>query len=131
LKEKLHNVKDKMNNFCTVEMTKVVTISMDVLEKPHILKLYLNEREPYHRIIYAHLARNELYKSGLTKFLATVLRENDCFIDIGTHIGYFSLLGATLVGYHGQVFSFEPEEKNYRYLYNAHSAPLWNLLILF
>jgi FkbM family methyltransferase len=117
LKEKLQIVRDKVNNFHGVEMTKVCTISMDVRGKAHTLNLCLNEREPYHRVIYTYLARNELYKSGLIKFLATVLRENDCFIDIGTHIGYFSLLGATLVGCHGQVFSFEPEEKNYGYLY--------------
>jgi FkbM family methyltransferase len=117
LKEKLQIVRDKVNNFHGVEITKVCTISMDVRGKAHTLNLCLNEREPFHRVIYTYLARNELYKSGLIKFLATVLRENDCFIDIGTHIGYFSLLGATLVGCHGQVFSFEPEKKNYGYLY--------------
>jgi FkbM family methyltransferase len=118
LKEKLYNIKNKINNYHALEMTKIANISMDVHEKTHTLKLYLNEEEPCHRVIYTRFARNELYKSGLTKFIATVLRENDCFIDIGTHIGYFSLLGATLVGCHGQVFSFEPEEKNSRHLYN-------------
>jgi FkbM family methyltransferase len=97
-------------------MTEIVNISMDVRNKKHILKLFLNEEEAYHKVMYTYFSRNDLCKSGLAKFFATVLQDNDCFIDIGAHIGYFSLLGSTLVGYHGQVFAFEPEEKSYRYL---------------
>ncbi len=117
LKENLYNLKNEINIINEFEKTKTVNISMDVHEKKHYLKLYLNEREPSHRIICEFFSKNELYNSGLAKFLASVLQVNDCFIDIGAHIGYFSLLGATLVGCHGQVFSFEPEEKNYRYLH--------------
>ena len=90
---------------------------MDVHTKKHSLNLHLNEREPGHRVICACFAKNELYKSSLAKFLATVLQMGDCFIDIGSYIGYFSLLGATLVGDNGRVLSFEPEEKNYRYFH--------------
>jgi FkbM family methyltransferase len=76
----------------------------------------LNEGELSHRVISTCCAKNELYKSSLANFFANVLRVNDCFIDIGAHIGYCALLGATLVGCTGQVFAFEPEEQNYRYL---------------
>ena len=117
LKEKLHNIKNEINSTNTLEKTKIVNISMDVHTKKHTLNLHLNEREPGHRAICECFAKNELYKSSLAKFLATVLRMDDCFIDIGSYIGYFSLLGATLVGCHGQVFCFEPAEKNYRYLH--------------
>jgi FkbM family methyltransferase len=117
LKEKLYHIKNAMGDFSTVEKTKIVQISMDVHEKKHTLKLYLNEETPGHKAMYTCFIKNELYKSGLAKFLSTVLQVNDCFIDIGSHIGYFSLLGATLIGCNGQVFAFEPEEKNYRYLY--------------
>ena len=117
LKEKLHNVRNEINNYHNIEKTKIVNISMDVHEKRHVFSLHLNEREPGHRAICACFIKNDLYKSGLAKFFATVLRADDCFIDIGSYIGYFSLLGATLVGYQGKVFSFEPEEKNYRYFH--------------
>jgi FkbM family methyltransferase len=117
LKENLHKIRNKIDRPRSIENMEVVEISMDVHEKKHTLKLYLNEREPAHRVMHICFAKNELYKSGLAKFLSTVLRANDCFIDIGSHIGYFSLLGATLIGCHGQVFAFEPEEKNYTYLY--------------
>jgi FkbM family methyltransferase len=117
LKEKLYNILNEINNANATEKTKIVEISMDVYGKKHILKLYLNERELHHRVMHICFAKNELYKSSLAKFLSTVLRAGDCFIDIGSHIGYFSLLGATLIGCQGQVLAFEPEEKNYKYLY--------------
>src|SRR6266568_4932590 len=106
LKEKLHNIKNEINSTNTLEKTKIVNISMDVHTKKHTLNLHLNEREPGHRAICECFAKNELYKSSLAKFLATVLRMDDCFIDIGSYIGYFSLLGATLVGGNGKVLSF-------------------------
>jgi FkbM family methyltransferase len=117
LKEKLYKIQNEINTIHTVEKTKIAHISMDVHEKKHTVKLYLNEGEPTHRVISACFAKNELYKSSLANFFASVLRVNDCFIDIGAYIGYFSLLGATLVGSTGQILSFEPEEKNYRYLH--------------
>src|SRR5262249_9926989 len=116
LKEKLYDIQNSISTIHTVEHTKIVNISMDVHEKQHTMKLYLNEEELNHRVISVCFAKNELYKSSLANFFASVLRVNDCVIDIGAHIGYFSVLGATLVGCKGQVFAFEPEEKNYRYL---------------
>jgi len=117
LKEKLYNIQNKINNVHTFETTKIANISMDVREKKHGVKLYLNEGEIIHRVISACFSKNELYKSSLVNFFASILRANDCLIDIGAYIGYLSLIGATLVGCDGQVFAFEPEEKNYRYLH--------------
>ena len=116
LKEKLLNIRNDINTIHTSEKTKMVDISMDIGEKKHTVKLYLNEGEPGHRVISTYFAKNELYQTILANFFASVLRVNDCFIDIGSYIGYFSLLGAALVGGEGQVFAFEPEEKNNRYL---------------
>ena len=117
LKEKLYNIQNEINTVHTPEKTKIVNISMDVREKNHAVKLYLNEGEPGHRVISTCFAKNELYQTSLANFFASVLRVNDCLIDIGAYIGYFSLLGAALVGGDGQVFAFEPEEKNNRYLH--------------
>ena len=117
LKSKLYKMQNEINIIEDTDKTKLLNISMDVNTKKHNVKLYLNENEPGHRVICEFFAKNALYKPGLSNFFASVLRESDCLIDIGAHIGYFSLLGATLVGYHGSVLSFEPEEKNYRNLY--------------
>ncbi len=39
-----------------------------------------------------------------------VLKKNDVFLDIGAHIGYYTLLGADIVEKNGQVYAFEPDE---------------------
>ena len=38
------------------------------------------------------------------------------FIDVGAHIGFFTLLGSYLVGREGKVLSFEPTPSTYRLL---------------
>jgi FkbM family methyltransferase len=45
-------------------------------------------------------------------FLAEHLRPGDTFFDLGANIGYFSLVGAALVGPTGRVVSFEPSPVN-------------------
>lgn len=44
----------------------------------------------------------------LAKYLIINLKLNSCFIDVGAHFGYFTLLASELVGASGKVFSFEP-----------------------
>ena len=51
---------------------------------------------------------NEFFEEGLTKMLIEHLNEGMAVIDIGAHIGYFSLLSSELVGEKGRVFAFEP-----------------------
>ncbi len=43
----------------------------------------------------------------LAKFLIKHLDENDIFVDVGTHFGFYSLLASKLVGENGQVIGVE------------------------
>ena len=52
----------------------------------------------------------------LAKFLINSLNNNDTFVDVGAHYGYFSLLASKLVGDLGQVFSFEASPTTYSIL---------------
>ena len=45
---------------------------------------------------------------SLTDFLGRNLNSGDVFVDVGAHVGYFSLLGAGRVGPTGAVLSIEP-----------------------
>jgi FkbM family methyltransferase len=48
--------------------------------------------------------------------VAGLLRPGMCFLDIGAHVGYYSVLASPLVGSAGRVISLEPEPRNFRLL---------------
>ncbi len=58
----------------------------------------------------------------LAKFIIKNLSAGDCFIDVGAHYGYFTLLVASIVGKKGTVLSFEPSKQNYGILLKNTSA---------
>ena len=49
-----------------------------------------------------------------TQIIISKLKTNDCFIDIGSNVGYFSLLASILVKMNGRVIAFEPIKKLYK-----------------
>ncbi len=64
------------------------------------------------RIIFNALAANTFYEAELSTLLFRLLRPGDTFIDVGAHIGYFSLLASKLVGNDGRVIAIEPDDIN-------------------
>jgi FkbM family methyltransferase len=48
------------------------------------------------------------FEEGLTRAIVEALPEDGVFIDIGAHVGYYSLLASILVGARGRVVAFEP-----------------------
>lgn len=57
-----------------------------------------------------------LYEAETVRALEQILKPGDTFIDVGAHVGYFSMIAAALVGPTGKVFSLEPEAENYKAL---------------
>ena len=66
--------------------------------------------------IYLTSGKSHDSEIRLAKFLIKNLNQGDNFVDIGAHYGYFTLLGAHLVGESGRVFSFEPGKSTYSLL---------------
>ena len=62
------------------------------------------------------LSINGVYNDFDTKVVKEHIKLGDKVIDVGAHIGYFSLLFSKLVGEKGNVYSFEPEPKNIKLL---------------
>ena len=56
------------------------------------------------------------YEQLLTKLFKKEMKQGMIVVDIGAHIGYFTLLAARLVGETGRVFAFEPDPDNYSLL---------------
>ena len=54
------------------------------------------------------ISRYGFYEEGLTAMVLAYLKPGMTFLDVGAHVGYFTLLAAWLVGDTGRVHSFEP-----------------------
>lgn len=51
------------------------------------------------------------------ELIARLLAEGDVFYDLGAHVGFFTVLGAKLVGLNGKVISVEPMPANIAWLH--------------
>ena len=52
----------------------------------------------------------------LARFIVGHLSSGDCFVDVGSHFGYFTLLASKLVGATGQVVALEPSPRSFSIL---------------
>jgi FkbM family methyltransferase len=82
----------------------------------HRLVYGFDRTSPVQSSMHALLDADGFYEPETTVLLGSVLKPGDVFVDVGAHVGYFSVLAASLVGPTGQVVSFEPEPGNYAQL---------------
>jgi hypothetical protein len=75
--------------------------------------LYTHEHDDW---ITPVLAQQRVLEPGETDFLESRLRAGMTFLDLGAHIGYFSLVAGRLVGPRGLVLAFEPDPRNFELL---------------
>jgi FkbM family methyltransferase len=61
----------------------------------------------------ASLLQRRTWDEPTTSLLQRLIRPGDRFLDIGANIGYFTVLGAALVGAHGHVHAFEPNPRTH------------------
>ena len=52
------------------------------------------------------------YEMPVQEVLSQYLKSGSVFYDIGANVGFFTILGAKLVGHEGKVYAFEPESTN-------------------
>jgi FkbM family methyltransferase len=62
------------------------------------------------------IAISGMWEPNLTALFKSALAPGDVCIDVGAHIGYYTLLAARTVGAGGRVYAFEPSPANYRAL---------------
>ena len=70
-------------------------------------KMYLDSKDPL------LLSINHVYESFETMLIQKEIKRENVVLDIGAHIGYYTLIFAKLVGKNGKVYAFEPEPTNF------------------
>ncbi|SRR6266545_2940317 len=68
------------------------------------------------RFIAPSLLHAGCFKPFETELVMNEVRPGDVVVDVGAHIGYFTLLLAALVGPKSRVFAFEPDPDNFALL---------------
>ena len=76
-------------------------------------KMYVNAAEGG---IVPMLLKDGVMEKYETELFKKMVKEGMVVVDIGANIGYYSLIGAKLVGKNGIVYAFEPEPSNYELL---------------
>jgi len=95
----------------------VKPIFMDITVAGKTFRMGFDVSRPVHATIYHDITLNRIpYEPEVVNILTEMLQPGDTFVDIGAHIGWFTLLGAKIVGPFGRVLSIEPNFSNYRYL---------------
>jgi FkbM family methyltransferase len=97
-------------------MRQELSISLTTSSGPRQLRLLLDPEHMSQRFMLNDLTAGRLYEGETSNFIGSILQPGDTFVDIGAHVGYFSMLAAQLVGPSGAVFSFEPEPRNFSHL---------------
>ncbi len=72
-------------------------------------KLFLDDGDS----LFLSLSSHEAMQVTLSK---KEIKKGDIVLDIGAHIGYYTILFSELVGPEGKVYSFEPHPKNFQLL---------------
>ena len=97
-------------------MRQEISINLASAAGPRQLRLVLDPDQMSQRFMLNDLTAGQLYESETSNFIGSILQPGDTFIDIGAHVGYFTMLASTLVGPAGAVYCFEPELSNYAHL---------------
>ncbi|HEX5325125.1 MAG TPA: FkbM family methyltransferase, partial [Acetobacteraceae bacterium] len=68
------------------------------------------------RMVGETIRRTGGWEPAETALVETLVAPGDCAVDVGAHVGYFTVLLSALVGRTGRVVAFEPEPGNFELL---------------
>jgi FkbM family methyltransferase len=90
----------------------MINISINRASRPCSMILDLDPSLPNEQTILNYIATGQYYEPDVGEVFARILREGDTAIDVGANAGFFTMLGAALVGPAGHMLSFEPDPAN-------------------
>lgn len=90
---------------------------LNLLKPDYILinekKMYIDKNDI---VVSEELIRKKVWSKEETLVLKKHLKTGNTFVDVGAHIGYFTVLAADLVGPSGHVYAFEPNPRSFNLL---------------
>lgn len=91
-----------------------ISVNMNIIDQQ--LTMLFDPDLPVHNAILGELQQTGAYEPGTQFFFMRVLNKGDTFVDVGAHVGYFSMIGAAVVGQEGKVIAVEPIDDNLHFL---------------
>lgn len=70
------------------------------------------------------------YEKEKVKIFKDIIKENDVVVDLGAHIGYYTMIAAKLVGKKGMIYGFEPGRVNFALLQKNKEKNEYNNIVL-
>jgi hypothetical protein len=83
------------------------------VEKAGPIRMFLN---PDDETITPRLWAGQVWEATETHWFVQSLRRGDLMVDVGANVGYYTILGALLVGETGRVYAFEPDPVSFEIL---------------
>lgn len=66
--------------------------------------------------LFAPVSVTGIWEPVITEYVKKMVKKGDIVLDIGAHIGYYTLIFSDCVGLEGKVFAFEPNPDNFTLL---------------
>jgi FkbM family methyltransferase len=71
------------------------------------------------------------YEKEMTEQISSFLKPGDCFVDLGSNEGYFSIIASALVGKTGKVIAIEPQQRLWEVItYNSMLNSCFNIQLM-
>lgn len=97
-------------------MSDVKTINLKFDLTKTEFKIALDIDFPNQKNLYAFLDNNIIVDSPMVQTILECVEENTICIDVGSHVGYLSLIARQKIGSKGYVYCFEPNPQSYKAL---------------
>lgn len=106
-------IKNQPGKFKRNKWEKIVSsgIEYHLFQYKNLFKINLPTDSELSQYIY-----QKIFEQEEINFVEKFFKKGDYFVDVGTNIGFFSLLASKKIGKEGKVFSFEPTAKTYKRL---------------